>query len=302
MRKGWVVALAAVLAGPLSAAPSWTAQRAAAPTMDGDLAEACWQGAAAPPALAPPITGFVLLGANQPATQQTTARVAYDEQALYFAFDCQEDRPGDLVTAVSRRDGDVYTDDCVEVFLSPFADPAVYYHFVVNAKGVLQDEKGQDRRWDSHAQAAARRSDRGYTVELAVPLRDLDLDATVTSTWALSLCREERPHGEISSGAPMKDGFHDPARFGRLTGLDLDFAPFAGTTLASRAERSAERADCLGYSIRDHRHLPLGQRLSARLKGVLAVFAETGSRLKSQASMAQLRDLQPTLAAADAEL
>ena len=166
----------------LAAEPVLTATEAAAPKIDGDLSDPCWQQAEV-------ATSFTLLGKAEAATQRTEARVVYTPKALYFAFDCAEDQPDEIATTVTEHDGDVYKDDCVEVFLAPNEDPAQYYHFVVNADGVWLDERRQERHWDSRAKAAARRTPRGYADELKVPLPLLDIDATASSAWVLNLCR-----------------------------------------------------------------------------------------------------------------
>ncbi len=275
-------------AGALAAPPSLQASRVPTPPrIDGRLSDACWQQV-------PPVADFKLLKSGESPTQATAARVAFTDDALFFAFDCREDRPAQIQTKISRPDGGVYHDDCVEVFLAPFPDRSRYYHLIVNAAGVLQDELRQDISWQSKAGAAARKTDTGYTVELAVPLARLELDADVTPTWGLNLCREERPHGEISSWAPMASGFHDPDRFGTLSGLDLDLAPHVRRTLASRAELNAERADCLFHSLSDYR-FSLGRRTAARTRRCWKALTAIGEQLRGAAAMPRLREIQTEL-------
>ncbi|MFQ5468463.1 MAG: carbohydrate-binding family 9-like protein, partial [Kiloniellaceae bacterium] len=106
------------------------ATRAAGPlTIDGRLDEAAW--ADAPPANLSGHTG-------RPAASPTTVRVLYDDEYLYVGFVCHEAQLAALVGNTTAHDGDIWRDDCVEVFLDP-GGPS-YYHFLVNCRGVTGEE------------------------------------------------------------------------------------------------------------------------------------------------------------------
>ncbi|MGQ9732417.1 MAG: glycoside hydrolase domain-containing protein [Candidatus Zipacnadales bacterium] len=190
------------------------------PRIDGRLTEPVWSSAfnAQP---------FLLLGSAKPPTQPTVAYVLYDAEALYFGFECIEDRREAIVTVIQERDGPVYLDDCVEVFIAAGPDPKHYRHFVVNAAGVLRDEQGQDASWNSSVCAAARRTPDGWSAELLVPLSALDIPPNAGTKWRLNLCRGERPHEELSSWAPTQQSFHEPDRFGWLTDIKINVARYA---------------------------------------------------------------------------
>ncbi len=234
----WQRLLSAVLAACwpcalLADAPRLVAARAGEPPrIDGRLSEGSWEAAFS-------ATPFVLLGSATAPTQQTAARVLYDSESLYFAFECLENRPDGIATIVQERDGPTYLDDCVEVFIAPGPDPSRYYHFVVNAAGVLRDEQGQDETWNSGAAASAARTEGGWSAEIAVPLADLAIEANAGSEWRLNLCREERPHGEISSWAPCQGGFHEPSRFGWLTHINVSISRYAREGLVRRLRQAS---------------------------------------------------------------
>ncbi|MBM3500555.1 MAG: DUF4091 domain-containing protein, partial [Armatimonadetes bacterium] len=121
---------------------------------------------------------------------------------------------------------------------APGPDPMPYMHFIINAAGVLRDERGRDERWNSGAVAAAWLTPGGWTAEVAVPLADLGITASAGSRWRVNLCREERPHTELSSWAPTQQGFHEPERFGWLTDLDLDIARYAREGVLAELRRA----------------------------------------------------------------
>ena len=85
--------------------------------------------------------GFVKLGKNdQDAVKDTQVRLFHDKEKLYFAFFRTVETTPSCVTAA--RDGGVWTDDCVSLFISPdAAQPAHFYQIVINANGVVYDEE-----------------------------------------------------------------------------------------------------------------------------------------------------------------
>lgn len=226
-----------------AAPPTVAATRtAAAITVDGSLQEAAWQ-------TAPEISGFVKAGTNQPASQQTTAHILFDQDALYIGFLCHEDRMAATVAEARERDGKVTDDDCVEVFLGPTHDRFNFLHLAVSLSGARYDASGDGAGvaadWDAPWQAAVRRGADRWTAELAIPFACLQLNANVGAVWDLNLCREERPHGELSSWAPTGPSFAAPQSFGTLTGLNPDTAPYLlafGLAEPLRPGRGANRA------------------------------------------------------------
>jgi hypothetical protein len=204
--------------------PTAQARRAAqAPKIDGQLTEPAWQSA-------PELTGFTLVGTNQPASQQTSVRVLFDDDALYFGFTCLEDKLGEAVAQVTERDGRVFADDCVEVFLGPTHDRFNFLQFAVSLTGARFDASGDGAGvasdWDAPWEAAVSRGQDRWFAELRLPFACLQLSDKAGATWDMNLCREEKPHGELSSWAPVGERFGAPQTFGTLTGLTADFTPY----------------------------------------------------------------------------
>lgn len=266
-----------VLCGSVCLArPSLVATRLSGPppTLDGEVAtDPAWPKAAS-------AAGFALLGkAGALASQQTEARVLADDGHLYFAFVCREDQMGGIAAKVKQADGATWEDDCVEVFLAPCADRGRYYHFVVNAGGVLRDELRRDEKWNSGATAAAKRSDGFWSAELAVPLTALDLDETVGSAWGANLCRGELPHKETSSWAPCQSGFHEPGSFGDLTGVVVDLAQMLPANLRRRVAATLTAVGTIETATRPYAALSQGRAVLAGCARGRTELAAVGARL-----------------------
>ena len=84
---------------------------ASAPRIDGVLDDAAWSAAA-------PLTLVDSLDGSKPELR-TIARLSWDDQALYVAFECEDP---DVWGTLRQRDEPLYTQDVVEVFLDADAD------------------------------------------------------------------------------------------------------------------------------------------------------------------------------------
>ncbi|MBC7288234.1 MAG: carbohydrate-binding family 9-like protein, partial [Armatimonadetes bacterium] len=185
------------------------------PRIDGRMDDPCWAVAA----VAAP---FVLLATAELPTQRTVTRICGDAEAIYVGFWCWEDLPDHISARAQKNDsGEAWKDDCVEVFLAPDGIGRVYYHLIVTAGGMVDDEMcwrfGAERSltWNAYAQTAVRRFENGWTCEIAFPLRYLG-GASLTGRWLANFARAEQPHGEYSSWSALITGFHEPKRFGHL--------------------------------------------------------------------------------------
>jgi hypothetical protein len=115
-----------------------------APIVDGNLDDACWKDA-------PRVTDFVKLGTEQPAALQTIVRIAHDDRNFYLAVECLDDQPDKIKADIKTRDGPVWLDDSIEVFITPHNAPILkqypknsrYFHFIVNPAGTQFDEIGR---------------------------------------------------------------------------------------------------------------------------------------------------------------
>jgi hypothetical protein len=178
--------------------------------IDGLPDEAAWSQADA-------ITGLLLFrSGTTPAQQQTVFKFLYDNENLYISATCMEAKSGGIVATHKARGSSVFQDDCVEVFLSPTSNDK-YYHTAVNTIGAIYDESTADLKWHGSCKSAARVGADAWTLEMAIPLKDLGVNSIRPGDrWTFNACREryaEKP-AEISSYALLvKGGFNSPSRF-----------------------------------------------------------------------------------------
>ena len=193
-----------------------------APTLDGDVAEAVWGNAAR-------IDGFVRMDASVEVGDQTGVRLGYDDEALWIAFICHDAQAADLAATEKERDGEVYHDDCVEVFLDPTGTRKQFKHFVVNCIGTQYDEDSGDSSWHGVWEAETQTYADHWTAELRIPFASLGLGESgeVAGRWIANFNRHNPKSGELTGWSPTFGGFLVPGRFGELLGLDLPLSRFA---------------------------------------------------------------------------
>lgn len=130
------------------------------PNVDGRLDDAAWAGAA-------------LIEHLDKQTPGTTVRLCVDERALYVGVLC-EHRDGQPPQAQQvDRDGALWRDDCIEIWIAPDLNRVVNYQFAVNAANSFYDamnyggrgQSSHDPRWD-HAVSIGKTT---WTVEMAIP-------------------------------------------------------------------------------------------------------------------------------------
>ncbi|MBT7846275.1 MAG: hypothetical protein HN742_30670 [Lentisphaerae bacterium] len=197
-RSGWWVALS-VFVGVVGAAHGQVARTVSvarfdeAPGIDGRLNDTAWTQAKA----------LELQNIKDaPLKNVTNARVGYDGEFLFVGIRCEESKMQDLRAAWSHaeeRDNAIWQDDCVEVFLDPLSRGAgTGAHVVVNSAGVWYDAWDGDRSWDCGLRTATVLEASAWTVELAIPFRDLGFTPNGGERWRLNVGREEKPAGELS--------------------------------------------------------------------------------------------------------
>ncbi|MBK7343859.1 MAG: carbohydrate binding family 9 domain-containing protein [Saprospiraceae bacterium] len=147
----------------------------------------------------------------------TVVRLAYDDDFLYVAAWCVETEPVNVQTL--RRDVDYFRGDGFGVVLDPINKHTYGYFFGSSPYGTQIDGIllgiGQDvsTSWDGTFYTETQRSDRGWTLEMAIPLRTLRFDAE-NRTWGIQFVRNVITRNEVQTWTPV------PLQFGPL---DINF-------------------------------------------------------------------------------
>ncbi len=158
--------------------------------IDGVLDEEAW---AAAPAI--PLPFEWQPGDNIPAPVKTECLVTYDQRHLYVAFRCFDPEPRKIRAHLMDRDDTdtLILDDHVSFMVDSFNDERRCFQFRVNPLGVQADanfsesEGYEDFSWDAIWSAAAKITDWGWAVEVAIPLSQLRFHSLAgPQTWGFS--------------------------------------------------------------------------------------------------------------------
>lgn len=185
------------------------------PVIDGEDGDPAWRSATTLAPLQGPATRF------EPLVASTTARVLWDDEALFLLVECQEPKPENMVRSGQRRDDPIWAGDDVELIvgIGPGQD---YVHLIVNPDNLQWDghssPQGDDPSWNAEWESAVAMTARGWSAELRLPWDSLGGPAG--GTRRVNLCRDRAGGGELSCWSGVMRLFLETERFGRWT-----FAP-----------------------------------------------------------------------------
>jgi len=190
--------------------------------LDGVLDDAAWDGVV-------PASGFIqrepVEGA--PAEEDTEVRVLFDDQAIWIGLRMSDSRPEGIARQLYRRDARGQA-DYVEVAIDPNLDRRTGYVFSVNAANVqgdryLYDDEREDDAWDAVWSSAVSVDDRGWSVEMRIPLSQIRYEASEElQTWGFNVVRLRLATNErslLSLVSRLQQGV--VSQFGRLHGVQV---------------------------------------------------------------------------------
>ncbi|NQT92986.1 MAG: hypothetical protein HQ559_09505 [Lentisphaerae bacterium] len=175
-------------------------------------------------------SGFVDPQTGVPVARDTSFRVTYDTRALFVSVTAGEPGIGNIRTKVHSRDGSVWTDDSIELFVLPGTNRGGrYYHFIVNSAGVKYDGAGGpgcgmfgNVKWNGDWEVSSRTDTNSFTVDFVIPYQALGVAAPAPGdSWYINVCRNRQPQGpgeklELSSWSQTGGIYHTPSRFAAL--------------------------------------------------------------------------------------
>ena len=201
------------------------------PKLDGVLDDPCWAKAGA-------IEDFVLflkpMGVD--AARRTSVRACADRDAVYFAFDCEEPRTDLLVAKGTGRDGNIWHDDIVELFLDTNRDNKSFYQIAFNAKGALFDQDiglpglpGES--WNGPITVATKIEKGRWTAEARIGFVGVRLADAAGSVWTGQFARTIMRGGvrTLYVWSEVRRNFGEPDRFGEIV---MPFDPTANAVTA----------------------------------------------------------------------
>lgn len=159
--------------------------------------------------------------------EATSVRAVWDAAELRLLFSVEDTH---VWATLTERDGPLWEEEVVEVFLDPFGDLESYYEIEVNPLNAVLDlvlrrnRSGyvKDFAWRCDGlRTAATKTATGWSAELAIPFLSLsDAAPQVGDRWRVNFCRIDRPPGvprALTAWSPTgRASFHTPERFGVL--------------------------------------------------------------------------------------
>ncbi|WP_394204119.1 DUF5916 domain-containing protein [Shewanella waksmanii] len=163
-------------------------------TIDGDLSDPVWQQASKAK-----LKYETSPGENIKAPVDTEALIYATNSTLYVAFIADDPEaklnPNIIRSNYSDRD-DTWGDDLVGIKLDTFNDARLAYQFFINPFGVQMDSieneltGDESDAWDGIWYSAAKQTEHGYQVEVALPLRLFNFDNKLDiQQWGIEFIR-----------------------------------------------------------------------------------------------------------------
>ena len=192
------------------------------PALDGTMQDPLWEKCPPWP------LGACTSDARQ--KYRTWAKVLLDPAHVYVGVYCEEPDTAGMPAKVTKRDGPVWEDDSVEVFLRP--DPQEpCCQLIANSLGTLYDARDKNPAFNTTAEVKTHvQSGKAWTVTLKVPMREIGAYVGQDQMWTLNIYRTRQPRGGDKalqySWSIMGDAdYHAVREFGVLTGVNVPKTP-----------------------------------------------------------------------------
>lgn len=200
---------------------------AQSPKIDGNLNEKIylqpWMG---------PFVGFAQSGKSSDLKAATWSFASYDDNNLYIAFRCNEPLMAEQQVVSHGRDSGSWGGESVEVSILRPGQPtddsnAVFYHLILNPANdqwdALNTGNQPDVKFNLSWKSAVNKNPAGwtgYTVEIAIPWKELGIDKPYSGLQIHANFSRQRmvpTRTELSSWSQFVAGFQEPQNFGILT-------------------------------------------------------------------------------------
>lgn len=170
--------------------------------IDGRLDEADWENAET-------VSDFTQITPNTgaPATEQTSVKVLYDDEALYIGAHCYGS-PEVISKVFSQRDLYNSNTDYFSVMIDTYKDRLNGFVFSVSTLGVQYDAKiyagDYNSKLDMIWYGEIHHSDSGYTVEMKIPYSAIRFAPNDEQEWGINFTRYHTLNREESTWNPVK--------------------------------------------------------------------------------------------------
>ncbi len=194
---------------------------------------------------------FYIAAGGGAAKTQTRVRLAFDDANLYVGYICDEPAMAYLKAAVQERDGALWTDDDVELFLFD-PDQNSGWQFILNSANVQFDatlkqaQAGDpyraDKRWDGAWRSQTWRDASSWEAALTIPWRTLGF-AAPPEVLTMNFTRKRIGGNEASQWNAYAGNLNDVPKFARASfGEKPEIVRFRKLETASFVPKRTRRA------------------------------------------------------------
>ena len=196
------------------------------PVIDGKLDDDVWK-------LADEHSDFVDTRLEKLVEDQTTFRVLYDDEFIYFSFIVYQEKESINANIFKYDRIQLRFEDYVQIGLDTFHDQKSAYIFLVSPIGTRWDSRdgvfGRNSSWDAAWTTKTTIYDDRWEAEVAIPIGIMYLNREEDTTWGFNIRRRHSQKNDSShwsydpkGGVPRRAvGPKFVADFGLMEGLDL---------------------------------------------------------------------------------
>lgn len=167
----------------------YVCRKMAAPKIDGVIDPTEW-------AVTSEAGGFTITAYEAPATVQTSFRLGYDGKNLYFAIRCEEPKKEAMAAKEKNRDGNVYSEESIDLSVDPLHNHSSGFKFIINSLGTVWDWQSGLDVWDGNVKTAAGGGEGYWTLEMAVPFTELNRKTPKNAeVWGMNVFRHRYVSG-----------------------------------------------------------------------------------------------------------
>lgn len=164
-------------------------------------------------------SNFVAIDGKTAAEPPTFVKMLYAEDNIYLAVEAMEPEPGKMRMNVKERDGSIWEDSSVELFIATPGVDGKYAQIVVNPKGVFYDAMtisagNAEITFDSGTKVKTRILADRWVAEIRIATASLGRKIRDGETWKMNIARNRRLVDGTSQSSSWSNGiFHGPEAF-----------------------------------------------------------------------------------------
>jgi glycosyl hydrolase family 42 (putative beta-galactosidase) len=167
------------------------------------------------------LQGFYEMESAIPASVQTDVKLTYDSKNLYVAYIAYEPEMASINATIKERDGDIWKDDCVELFIFDKIKDCGW-QFMVNSLGTQADYKLEQqnpgdpykasKKWNGKWKTFVFKKKNKWEAVIIIPWSTIGFKDVNSGSLTLNFARERKVMLENSHWNAYQGRFNDLAK------------------------------------------------------------------------------------------